>query len=111
MAGKVKEIVDKDFEEEVLKSDIPVLVDFWAPWCIPCVQVGPIVEEIAGEYEGRIKVVKVNVDDNREFATKFNVQGIPNFVMFKNGEVTEQKAGTGASAKKELAGLIETALA
>lgn len=79
-------VTDADFEAEVIKSDIPVLVDFWAPWCGPCKQMLPIVEELAGEYEGKVKIVKVNVDESTEAPGKYNVMSIPTFIIFKDGE-------------------------
>lgn len=98
--AKVSEISDAQFEQEVLKSDTPVLVDFWAPWCGPCKNIAPLIEELAGEYSGKLKVVKVNVDDHKDAARKYNVRGIPNLVLFKNGELADQIVG--AVAKSEL---------
>ena len=99
------EIGDADFEKEVLKSDVPVLVDFWAPWCGPCKTIAPVVEELAGTYGARLKVVKVNVDHNKEAAMRYNVRGIPNLILFKGGESQEQIVG--AVAKQELINAIE----
>jgi thioredoxin 1 len=87
------EITDATFEETVLNSDKPVLVDFWAAWCGPCRMVGPVIEEIAGEYEGKAIVGKVDVDANQEFAAKFGVRNIPTVLMFKNGEVVGRQVG------------------
>jgi len=87
-------VTDADFEAEVIKSDIPVLVDFWAPWCGPCKQMLPIVEELAGEYEGKVKIVKVNVDESTEAPGKYNVMSIPTFIIFKNGEPTATFVGS-----------------
>ena len=103
--SKVMEIGDADFEKEVLKSDVPVLVDFWAPWCGPCKTIAPVVEELAGTYGARLKVVKVNVDHNKEAAMRYNVRGIPNLILFKGGESQEQIVG--AVAKQELINAIE----
>ncbi len=86
-------ITTANFEEEVLKSELPVLVDFWATWCGPCRMVGPIVSEIAEEYDGKIKVGKVNVDEEMALATKFGITGIPTLLVFKNGEVVNQQIG------------------
>ena len=93
MAGKVAEISDGDFDAQVLKSQIPVLVDFWAPWCGPCKSIAPVLEEIANEYAGKLLIVKINVDDNPKTPTQFNVRGIPNLVLFKGGKVAEQIVG------------------
>ena len=102
--AKVLEVSDSTFDAEVIKSGTPVLVDFWAPWCGPCKAIAPVVEQLAGEYDGRLKVVKVNVDDNKEAAMRYNVRGIPNLVLFKNGEVVEQIIG--AVAKQKLVDAI-----
>lgn len=84
---------DSNFEEEVLKSDTPVLVDFWAEWCGPCKKIGPVVEELAGEYAGKVKVGKVNVDDNPEVSMKYQIRSIPALMIFKGGEVVDQIVG------------------
>jgi len=98
--GKALEFTDDSFENDVLKADKPVLVDFWAEWCGPCRMVGPIVEEMAGEYEGKAKIGKVNVDENAEIATKYGIRSIPSLLIFKNGEVVDQIVG--AVPKKQL---------
>lgn len=87
------EIVDATFEEQVLNSDKPVLVDFWAAWCGPCRMLGPVIEEIAGEYEGKAVIAKIDVDANQEFAQKYGVRNIPTVLMFKNGEVVGRQVG------------------
>lgn len=107
--AKVFEVGDVDFDKEVLQSSIPVLVDFWAPWCGPCRTIGPVVEELAKQYEGRLKVVKINVDNHKEAASKYNVRGIPNLIVFKDGVNKEQVVG--AVAKQELISVIDRALA
>ncbi|MDI6808827.1 MAG: thioredoxin [Candidatus Eisenbacteria bacterium] len=99
---------DKNFESEVLKSDIPVLVDFWAPWCAPCRMIAPVVEELAQEMKGKIKVGKINVDENALTASKYGVRGIPTLLLFKGGEIAAQKVG--AASKVELVKMVEQAL-
>lgn len=87
------ELTDANFEEVVLNSEKPVLVDFWAEWCGPCRMVGPIVEELAGEYEGRAVIGKVNVDFNREISMKFGIRNIPTLLVFKGGQVVDKQVG------------------
>ncbi|GAB4119298.1 MAG: thioredoxin TrxA [Acidobacteriota bacterium] len=108
MSQHVKEVTDQDFEREVLKSDVPVLVDFWAPWCAPCRMLAPTVDQLASEYAGRAKVVKLNVDDNQETSFRYNIRGIPTLLLFKNGEVRDQIVG--ATSKENIARLIEAQL-
>lgn len=103
--GNVQEISDKDFDAEVLKSAVPVLVDFWAPWCGPCKRIAPLLEELATEFNGKVKIVKVNVDQNKEAAMKYNVRGIPNLILFKSGQLQEQMVG--ALAKQELVNALQ----
>lgn len=103
------EVTDAQFEAEVLKSPIPVLIDFWAPWCAPCRVIAPVVEELADTYAGRLKVVKMNVDDNPETPARFGVRGIPNLLVFKDGEVKDQLIG--AVPKGQLVKAIDTVLA
>lgn len=87
------EVTDQNFDSEVLKSPLPVLVDFWAPWCGPCRLISPIVEELSKEYEGKLKVVKLNTDDNPDTATNYHISGIPSLLLFKDGQVADQKVG------------------
>ncbi len=89
----LQQVSDESFDLEVLKSDLPVLIDFWAPWCGPCRAIAPVVEELAKEYAGRLKVVKMNVDDNPQTPSRYGVRGIPNLIVFKGGEVKEQIVG------------------
>ena len=107
--GKVTEVSDVTFEQEVLKSAVPVLIDFWAPWCGPCKAIAPVVEEVAGEYNGRLKVLKMNVDDNPGTPSKYGVRGIPNLILFKGGSVADQIVG--AVPKAHLVRAIDRALA
>ena len=93
MAGKILEVGDQNFETEVLNSEVPVLVDFWAAWCAPCRMLAPVVDAIATKYEGKAKVVKLNVDENIMTAGKYNIKGIPTLLLFKNGVIKEQIVG------------------
>lgn len=105
----VAQITDpKEWESEVLGSQVPVFVDFWAEWCGPCRMVGPIVEELAGEYDGRVKFVKVNVDQASELASKYQVFSIPTLVVIKGGEEAAKQVG--AASKDLYKGMIERAL-
>jgi len=99
----------KTWETDVISSDVPVFVDFWAEWCGPCRMVGPVVEELASDYDGRVKFVKVNVDEAGELASKYNVFSIPTLVIIKNGEVVSQQVG--AASKESYQGMIDRALA
>ena len=108
MAGAVIELTDATFDETVHKSDTPVLVDFWAPWCGPCKMIGPIVEEIAGEYEGKATICRLNTDDARDSAIEFGITAIPTLILFKDGQV--QKKWIGLTSKKDLAGAIDELL-
>lgn len=92
MAHKAVEITDANFEE-IIKSEKPVLVDFWAEWCGPCKMIGPVVEELAGEYDGKAVVGKVNVDENAAISAKFGIRSIPTLLIFKNGEIVDKQVG------------------
>jgi len=106
--AKPVEFTDTNFETEVIGSDTPVLVDFWAEWCGPCKMIAPMVEEIAGEYEGKVKVGKVDVDSNQQVAFKFGIRGIPTLLIFKGGKVVDQIVG--AAPKPQITARLEKVL-
>lgn len=103
------ELSDSTFETEVVKSDLPVLVDFWAPWCGPCRAIAPLVEEISSSYEGKIKVGRMNVDENQSTTMKFGIRSIPTIIMFKGGEAVDQIIG--AVPKGEIERVVDKSLA
>jgi thioredoxin len=108
-SDKIVHVTDASFEKEVLESDKPVLIDFWAPWCGPCRAIAPVVEELANDYDGRLKVVKINVDDNPATPARYGVRGIPNLIVIKSGQVKDQIVG--AVPKAHLVRAVESALA
>lgn len=107
MAGaNTKTFTDGNFKTEVLDSSTPVLVDFWAEWCGPCKMIAPVLEEVAVSHAGKIKIAKVDVDDNREVAAKYGIRGIPTLLLFKNGELAAQKVG--ALSKAQLTAFVDS---
>lgn len=108
MSDKILHVTDDTFEQDVLRSNTPVLVDYWANWCAPCKMIAPILEEIAEEYGERIKVAKVDIDENRAVTERFNVRGIPTLILFKNGEAEAIKVG--AVTKSQLTAFIDSNL-
>jgi thioredoxin 1 len=108
MAGNVIELTDATFDETVHSSDVPVLVDFWAPWCGPCKMIGPLIKEIADEYAEKAKICKLNTDDARDSAMEFSISAIPTIILFKDGQV--QKKWVGLTSKKDLAEAIDELL-
>ena len=108
MSKNVIHITDSSFEEEVLKSDMPVIVDYWAEWCGPCKAIAPILEEIAGEYQGKLVVAKMDVDENQQTPQKYVVRGIPTLMIFKNGDVIGTKVGQ--LSKSQLTTFIDSTI-
>ena len=105
MKGSVVHVTESNFEEEVVKSDVPVLVDFWAEWCGPCKMIAPILDEIAKEYGEKLKVCKIDVDSNPDIAPKFGIRGIPTLIMFKDGNAESTKVG--AVSKSQLIEFVD----
>ncbi len=103
----VKHVTDSDFDTEVLQSEQPCLVDFWAPWCGPCKAIGPVISELAGEFAGKVKIVKMNVDESPATPGKYGIRAIPTLILFKNGEILDQV--TGAVGKTQLVSMMEKA--
>lgn len=108
MSDNIVQISDSSFEQDVLKADGPVLVDFWAEWCGPCKMIAPVLDELADEYSGKLKVCKLNIDANPETAPKYGVRGIPTLIIFKNGQAEATKVG--ALSKSQLATFIDSVI-
>ena len=108
MGNSIVHTSDASFTSDVLKSETPVLLDFWAEWCGPCKMIAPILAEIAEEYKGRVKIAKINIDENPQTPPKFNIRGIPTLILFKNGTVEAQKVG--AVSKSQLAAFLDSNL-
>jgi len=108
MSEKLIEITDANFETEVTNSSIPVMVDFWAPWCGPCRMLTPVIEELADEYDGKVRVGKLNTDDNHNTAVKFGITAIPTIIIFNNGQVVDKKVGM--CSKKDLQASLDNLL-
>ena len=108
MAGNVIELTDADFDSTLHDSEVPVLVDFWAPWCGPCKMIAPIIEEIAGEYTEKAKICKVNTDDHREAAVEYGINAIPTLILFNEGQIA--KKWTGLTTKKDITEEIDQLL-
>lgn len=108
MSDQIVHVTDDSFDEEVLKSETPVLVDYWAEWCGPCKMIAPILDEIAGEYDGKLKIAKLNIDENPSTPPKYGIRGIPTLMLFKGGNVEATKVG--AVSKSQLTAFIDSNL-
>jgi thioredoxin len=105
-SSHINPVTDDTFEPEVLNSDLPVLVDYWAEWCGPCKSIAPILDEVAREYDGRLKIAKMNVDENQQVPAKFGIRGIPTLMLFKNGNLEATKVG--ALSKSQLTAFLDS---
>ena len=108
MSDQIVYVTDDSFEDEVLKSDVPVLVDYWAEWCGPCKMIAPILDEICNDYDGKLKIAKLNIDENPGTPPKYGIRGIPTLMMFKGGDVEATKVG--ALSKSQLTAFIDSNL-
>jgi len=108
VSNQIVYLTDDSFEQDVLKSDVPVLVDYWAEWCGPCKMIAPILEEIVADYDGRLKIAKLNIDENPNTPPKYGIRGIPTLMLFKSGEVEATKVG--ALSKSQLTAFIDSNL-
>jgi len=108
VSAEIKHVTDDSFETDVLGSDVPVLVDYWAEWCGPCKMIAPVLEEIAGDYDGKMKIAKLNIDENPNTPPRYGIRGIPTLMLFKNGNVEATKVG--ALSKSQLTAFLDSNL-